>query len=135
KVLNDGSRGAAKLPLPPAALEAFGFRYFSRPIRQIWAHEDGYISFAPDNPDAMNDLDPGPFDRDLLGVGVPPPPQSAMVFWDGLTLGSNGVCYALEGAPGTQKLRVTWRRTCHSVVCTADSLNFTVVLDERNQRI
>lgn len=135
KVLIGGARGAALLPLPASALEGFNFRFYSRPIRQIWAHEDGYISFSPSNPDARNDLDPGPFDRDLRGVGVPPPPQSLMPFWDGLTLGPSGVCYSLEGAPGTQKLRVTWSSTCQTVVCTADRLSFTVVLDERSQRI
>lgn len=137
KVLTGGKRGAELLPLSETALAGFGFRFYGRPIRQIWAHEDGYISFAPDNPDALNDLDPGPFDRDIKGIGVPPPKQSVFPFWDGLTLtGTNGVCYALEGSPGTQKLRVTWARACHTLACdTNNNLNFTIVLDERTGRI
>lgn len=135
KVLTGGARGAALLPLDATALAGFTFDFYGRPIRQIWAHEDGYISFGPNNPDAMNDLDPGSFDRDLLGTGVPPPQQSVMVFWDGLTLGTSGVCYALEGAPGTQKLRVSWTRTCQVAACTSDNLNFSIVLDERTNRI
>lgn len=134
-VLTGGARGAAKLGLPEEVLANFGFRFYGQPIRQIWAHEDGYISFAPNNPDARNDLDPGAFDRDLIGVGVPPPPQSAMIFWDSLTLGGSGVCYAFEGTPGNQKLRVTWANTCQTTTCTSDSLNFTIVLDERTQKI
>jgi hypothetical protein len=134
-VLNDGSHGAKLLPLTDAALSGFGFRFYSRPIRQIWAHEDGYISFGVNSPDPGNDLDPGPFDRDLLGTGVPPPPQSAMVFWDALTISPTGVCYALEGPPGTQKLRITWKGTCQTQACTQDSLNFTITLDEHAQRI
>jgi hypothetical protein len=130
-----GASGAALLTLSEEALAGFGFRYFGRPVRQIWAHEDGYVSFSRNNPDEGGDLDPGAFDRDFAGVGVPPPPLSAMAFWDQLTLGSTGVCYALEGAAGTQKLRVTWARACQTDTCTSDSLNFTVVLDERNGRI
>jgi hypothetical protein len=129
------ARGAALITLSDAALSGFRFRFYGRPIRQIWAHEDGYISFSRANPDAGNDLDPGGFDRDILGSGVPPPPQSAMIFWDQLTLNSTGVCYALEGSPGTQKLRITWARVCQTDTCTTDSLNFTVVLDERDGRV
>jgi hypothetical protein len=135
KVLMGGARGAAQLPLSQDALDNFGFRFYGQPVRQVWAHEDGYLSFTAENPDPNNDLNPGAFDRDLRGAGVPPPSRSAFVFWDGLTLGSQGVCYALEGQPGTQKLRVTWNRTCHTVTCTADSLNFTIVLDERTNRV
>jgi len=135
KVLNDGTRGAAKLVLPDDVLANFAFRFYSQPIRQIWAHEDGYISFEVNNPDGRNNLDPGAFDRDLLGTGVPPPPQSAMVFWDGLTLGANGVCYSLEGSSPNQKLRVTWSGTCQTTTCVSDSLNFSIVLDERTQKI
>lgn len=135
RVLTGGARGAAALPLPTGALEAFAFRFYGRPVRQIWAHEDGYISFTTDNPDPGNDLNPGAFDRDLIGAGVPPPRQSVFPFWDTLTLGDQGVCYALEGTPGTQKLRVTWNRTCHTTTCTADNLSFTIVLDERTNRV
>jgi len=134
-VLTMGARGAAKLNLADDVLSNFGFRFYSQPIRQIWAHEDGYISFEVNNPDARNNLDPGAFDRDLLGTGVPPPPQSAFVFWDGLTLGSMGVCYSLEGTSPNQKLRVTWSGTCQTTTCVTDSLNFSIVLDERTQKI
>jgi len=134
-VLTNGARGAAKLGLSDEVLANFAFRFYSQPIRQIWAHEDGYISFEVNNPDARNNLDPGSFDRDLLGTGVPPPPQSAMVFWDGLTLGPAGVCYSLEGNSPNQKLRVTWSGTCQTTTCTTDSLNFSIVLDERTQKI
>jgi hypothetical protein len=135
KVLNDGSTGAAKLPLSEAALNSFDFRFYGRPVRQIWAHEDGYISFTMNNPDPANDLDAGALDRDLTKTGVPPPPQSAMIFWDTLTLSTTGVCYALEGPAGSQKLRVTWRGTCDIVPCGSDNLNFTIILDEKNDRI
>jgi hypothetical protein len=134
-VLNDGSHGAKTLPLPDTALSGFGFRFYGRPVRQIWADGNGYISFTTANPDPGNDRDPGSFDRDLINMGVPPPPQSAMVFWDTLTVSSTGVCYALEGPPGTQKLRITWKSTCQTQVCTQDSLNFTIILDEHTQRI
>lgn len=135
-VLNTaGAKGAAKLGLSDEALAKFNFRFYGQPVRQVWAHEDGYIAFTPDNPDARNDLDPGAFDRDLRGVGVPPPRQSAMIFWDGLTLGPMGICYALEGSEGNQKLRVTWSGTCQTLACTSDNLNFSIVLDERTQVI
>jgi hypothetical protein len=135
QVLDMGARGAVKLPLEDAVLSGFGFRFYGQPIRQIWAHEDGYISFATDNPDARNDLDPGSFDRQLLGTGVPPPPRSIFAFWDTLTLSSSGVCYALEGTSPNQKLRVTWSGTCQTTSCSSDSLNFTIVLDERTQKV
>jgi hypothetical protein len=136
KVLNDGKRGAVQLPLSQETLDNFSFEFYGQPIRQIWVHEDGYLSFTQNNPDPNNDLDPGPFDRDLIGQGVPPPRQSVFPFWDALTLGPDGVCYALEGSPGTQKLRVTWKGTCHTQTCSAsNSLNFTVVLDERTNRV
>ncbi len=135
RVLTGGARGAAALPLPEGALDAFDFRFYGQPVRQVWAHEDGYISFSTDNPDPGNDLNPGAFDRELTGSGVPPPPQSVFAFWDALTLGETGVCYALEGTPGTQKLRVTWSGACHTTTCTSDRLNFTIVLDERTDRV
>ncbi len=136
KVLVDGARGAVKLPLSPEALEGFSFEFYGRPVRQVWVHEDGYLSFAPDNPDPNRDLDDGAFDRDLRGIGVPPPVQSIFPFWDDLTLGPDGVCFALEGNPGTQKLRVTWKGTCQTLACSAqNNLNFTVVLDERTNRV
>jgi len=133
-VLLPPARGAEKLPLSDDVLGNFKFRFYGQPIRQIWAHEDGYISFTPSNPDANNNLDPGAFDRDLLKIGVPPPPQSIMVFWDQLTL-TGGVCYALEGTAPNQKLRITWAKVCQTQMCTNDRLNFTIVLDERTQRI
>jgi hypothetical protein len=133
-VLLGGKRGAEKLGLSDEALANFNFRFYGQPVRQIWAHEDGYISFSADNPDEANNLDPGALDRDILRIGVPPPPQSVMVFWDQLTL-TGGVCYALEGTPGNQKLRVTWAKTCQTQACTNDRLNFTIVLDERTQRV
>lgn len=136
KVLADGARGAALLPLPAAALEGFSFEFYGKPVRQVWVHEQGYLAFTQNSPDPNNDLDPGAFDRDLIGAGVPPPSQSVFPFWDSLTLGAEGVCYALEGSPGTQKLRVTWKGTCQTVACSAsNNLNFTVVLDERNNRV
>lgn len=128
-----GAKGAAKLGLSDEALAAFNFRFYGQPVRQVWAHEDGYIAFTPDSPDANNDLDPGSFDRDLRGVGVPPPRLSAMIFWDGLTIGPMGICYALDGSPGNQKLRVTWAGTCQTSMCISDNLNFSIVLDERTQ--
>lgn len=135
RVLTGGARGAAALPLPAGALDAFDFRFYGRPVRQVWAHEDGYISFSTDSPDPGNDLNPGAFDRELTGSGVPPPPQSVFAFWDALTLGDTGVCYALEGTPGTQKLRITWSGACHTTTCTNDRLNFTIILDERTDRV
>lgn len=136
KVLNDGTRGAAQLPLPATSLENFSFEFYGQPVRQIWVHEDGYLAFTQTNPDENNDLDAGAFDRDLTGTGVPPPKQGVFPFWDALTPGADGVCYALEGTPGTQKLRVTWKGTCQTVSCSAqNNLNFTVVLDERNNRV
>lgn len=130
----DNERGATLLTINETVLNNFNFRFYGKPIRQIWAHEDGYISFAAENPDPGNDRDPGAFDRNITGVGVPPPVLSAMVFWDSLVL-TDGICYALEGAPGTQKLRVTWAQTCTTTPCGSDSLNFTIVLDERTNRV
>lgn len=136
KVLNDGARGAAQLPLPQGTLDTFGFELYGQPVRQVWVHEDGYLAFTVDNPDANNDLDPGAFDRDLTGLGVPPPRLAVFAFWDALTLGPDGVCYSLEGQPGTQKLRVTWKGVCQTVTCSpTNNLNFTVVLDERTDRV
>lgn len=130
-----GVEGAAKVPLSEAAISNFRFQFYGRPIRQVWVHEDGYISFTTNNPDPQNDLDAGALDRDITGQGVPPPQQSAMIFWDTLTLNQMGVCYALEGSPGTQKLRITWKQTCDISPCGNDTLNFTIVLDERGSKI
>jgi len=135
KVLNDGSTGAAKLPLSADALNNFQFRFYGRPVRQVWVHEDGYVSFTMNNPDEKNDLDAGALDRNLTHTGVPPPQQSAMIFWDTLTLSPTGVCYSLEGPAGSQKLRVTWRSTCDIMPCGNDNMNFTMVLDEKNDFI
>jgi hypothetical protein len=57
-----------------------------------------------------------------------------MVFWDQLTL-TGGVCYALEGTAPNQKLRITWAKVCQTQTCANDTLNFTIVLDERTQAI
>jgi hypothetical protein len=70
-----------------------------------------------------------------VGAGVPPPRLSVMAFWDTLSLSSSGVCYALDGAPGSQKLRVTWAHACLTQECTTDNLNFTITLDETSHQI
>jgi hypothetical protein len=136
KVLVDDSRGPVRLDDLAGALPGFGFWFYGRPLRQIWVHRDGFIAFGRDDPDPAGDLDPGALDRNIVGAGAPPPPQSVMVFWDDLHLRDQiGICYSLQGAPGTQVLRVTWSRACFTFPCTTDSLNFTIALDEASQKI
>ena len=88
KVLTTPGENLAQLPLSVSALEDFSFEFYGQPIRQIWASRDGYLAFTPTSPDPQNDLDPGAFDRDLVGLGVPPPKQGVFAFWDDLTLGA-----------------------------------------------
>jgi hypothetical protein len=135
-VLIDSSRGPVKLDALESALRNFQFSFYGRPIQQIWVHRDGYISFDRDNPDPNGDLDPGPLDRVLTKSGPPPPQRSVMAFWDTLSLRPNvGVCYALQGAPGSQVFRATWRHACLTETCGADDINFTISLDEASQTI
>lgn len=137
KVLIDGSRGPVLLNDLESVLPGFNFQFYGRPIHQIWVHRDGFISFARQNPDPGGDLDPGPFDRELLGIGTPPPPQSVMVLWDKLALREGiGVCYDFRDDPGNQLLRVTWGHAClTNNECTTDDLNFTITLNENGQTI
>jgi hypothetical protein len=136
RVLIDGSRGPVPLDELADALPGFGFRFYGRPLEQIWIHRDGFISLGRDNPDPDSDLVPGPFDRDIVGAGAPPPQRSVMAFWDELSLRLPiGVCYSLQGTPGSQVLRVSWSRACLTFPCTADNLNVAIALSEANQTI
>lgn len=126
------------------ALDVSGFQFYGRPVRHVWVAKDGYISFATSNPEQDGAIAPGPFDRELTGRGVPPPPRSVMAFWDALSLRPEGVCYALDGNPGTQKLHVTWNGACLAQECPSngrnpavpnDSLNFTITLGEADGRV
>jgi hypothetical protein len=135
-VLLNNLRGPVKLDDLESALRAFQFSFYGRPIQQVWVHRDGYISFGRDNPDPNADLNPGALDRGLMNTGPQPPQRSVMVFWDTLSLRpSIGVCYSLQGAPGAQALRVTWRHVCLTETCVTDDLNFTITLDEASQTI
>lgn len=129
-------RGPVKLDSLDAALRDFHFSFYGLPVHQIWIHRDGYLSFGRDNPDPNGDLDPGPLDRVLTNSGPPPPPRSVMAFWDSLSLRPTvGVCYSLQGAPGSQVFRATWRHVCLTETCGADDLNFTIALDEASQTV
>lgn len=125
-------------------LAGSGFQFYGRPISKIWVSKDGYISFSPDNPDPGSTLTPGALDRNITGVGAPPPRQSIMAFWD--TLGLQGsmnnavgkVCYVLEGGGDNRQFRLTWEHACGTVPCTSpspDDLNFTITLEERSHRV
>jgi hypothetical protein len=122
------------VPVPLTALKdtlaASDFQFYGRPVRQVWVARNGYLSFAQDNPDPGGSILPGPFDLDITHVGAPPPRQSVMAFWDKLSLRSTGVCYEVDGNPGTQQLRVTWAGACLTTVCGSDDLNFTITLEE-----
>jgi hypothetical protein len=134
-VLDDGSAAPVRLmSVEPALLDA-GFQFYGRPIRQIWVSKDGYLSFTKDSPDPGTVILPGPFDRDIERLGLPPPRQSVMAFWDSLTLSSAGVCYALVGATRNRQLLVTWAGACLATDCGSDDLNFTIMLEESTQRI
>jgi hypothetical protein len=117
------------------ALMSSDFQFYGRPVRQIWMSKDGYLSFGEDNPDPTGEIRPGPLDRDIRHLGVPPPRQSVMAFWDTLALRPTGVCYEIDGDPGNQQLRVTWGQACLTTECTSDNLNFTVLLDEHSHRV
>ncbi|HEY0477036.1 MAG TPA: hypothetical protein VGD37_05900 [Kofleriaceae bacterium] len=135
KVLADGSRGPVRLTDLEPLLPGFGFRFYGQPIHQIWVGRDGYVSFGRDTPDPNGDLAAGPFDRNLKKLGAPPPPRSVMAFWDKMSMGSQGVCYELDGAPGSQKLRLAWTHACLTDKCGSDNLNFMITLDESNQQV
>jgi len=134
-VLTSGSPVPVRLTALEPELLASQFQFYGRPIRQIWVARDGYLSFAPDNPDPTGVLTPGALDRDINHLGQPPPQQSVMAFWDTLTLRANGVCYSLQGDAPNQQLRVTWEHVCLTSVCGADDLNFTITVDEGSQRV
>jgi hypothetical protein len=135
KVLTDGSSGPVLLDKLGPALAGFGFQFFGRPVHQIWASRDGYISFGRDNPDPDHVLVPGPFDRGIRQVGAPPPQQSVMAFWDTLSLGASGICYELEGTGTSQLVRITWSHACLTQPCSSGDLDFTITLDPSTQRV
>lgn len=116
-------------------LPGFHFQVYGQPIHQIWVSRNGYVSFNGDLGDPNGVLPPGAFDRNLRKLGAPPPPLSVMAFWDKLTMSSGGVCYELDGAPGSQILRLAWTHGCLTDPCGTDNLNFTITLDESNQQI
>jgi hypothetical protein len=135
KVLDGGSTGPVRLMNLEAALLGSDFQFYGRPIHQIWVAKDGYLSFTQDNPDPNHAALPGPFDRDIKHLGPPPPQQSVMAFWSSLSLSPAGICYALEGSPKHQQLRVTWTHACLTDVCISDNLNFTIMLEESSHRV
>ncbi|HEX2685703.1 MAG TPA: hypothetical protein VHN14_03755, partial [Kofleriaceae bacterium] len=134
-VLTDGSTRPARLMALESALLGSGFQFYGRPIHHIWVTKDGYLSFTQGSPDSNGAILPGAFDRDIKHIGAPPPPQSVMAFWTPLSLSPMGVCYALDGAPTHQQLRVTWPHVCLTDVCATDDLNFTITLEEDSQQI
>jgi hypothetical protein len=135
KVFEDGSTSPVRLMNLESELLNSGFRFYGQQIHQIWVAKDGYLSFTQDTPDPNGVLLPGPLDRDIKHIGSPPPQRSVMAFWNTLSLSSTGVCYALEGTPPNQQLRVTWPGACLTDTCTTDNLNFTITLEESSQRI
>ncbi len=125
-----------------SVLMGSGFQFYGRPINKIWASKDGYISFSPDNPDPGGTLTPGALDRNITGVGAPPPQQSIMAFWDTLGLQDamnnavGKVCYVFEGGGGNRQFRLTWEHACATLPCTSsDNLNFTITLEELSHRV
>ena len=134
-VLTDGTSGPVELEALEPSLPDFGFQFYGQPIHKIWVSRDGYISFSRDNPDPQHVLVPGKFDRAFNQVGAAPPPQSVMAFWDTLTLGSSGVCWALEGQAPNQRIRVTWSHACLTQPCAGGTLNFTITLDASTRRV
>lgn len=123
-------------------LSGSGFQFYGRPISKVWVSKDGYVSFTPDSPDPGGVLSPGALDRNITGMGVAPPPQSVMVFWDTLSFRDamnaavGKVCYVLEGSGDDRQLRLTWKHACVTQPCTPpDNLNFTVTLEERSHRV
>jgi len=135
KAFDDGSTRPVRLKDLESALLGSGFRFYDRTIHQIWVAKDGYLSFTQDSPDPNGVVLPGPFDRDIKHLGAPPPQQSVMAFWDRLSLRPTGICYALDGVPPHQQLRVTWPHVCLTDVCTTDNLNFTITLEENSQHV
>jgi hypothetical protein len=134
-VLFGDAVGPVRLTDLEPMLQSSSFEFYGRPIRQVWVSRNGYISFGQDNPDPRGANQPGALDRDIRHLGSPPPLQSVMAFWDKLSLGPRGVCYEIDGAPRSQQLRVTWNHACLTAVCQTDNLNFTITLDEVNQRV
>src|SRR5204862_476811 len=117
----DGSRGPVRLTELEPLLPGFGFQFYGQPIHQIWVARDGYVSFGHDNPDPAGDLVPGPFDRNLVRGGTPPPPHAVMAFWDKMSTSSMGVCYELNGPRGAQSLRLAWTHACLTQPCGSDA--------------
>lgn len=113
----------------------FHFQVYGQAIHQIWVSRSGYVSFNGNQGDPSGTLAPGAFDRNIRKQGPPPPPLSVMAFWDKLTMSSGGVCYELDGAPGSQILRIAWTHGCLTDPCGTDNLNFAITLDESNQQI
>lgn len=136
KVLTDGSRGPVRLDQLSSLLPGFKFQFYGQPIHQIWVHRHGFVSFDRVSPDPNGDLVPGALDRDIRHVGPPPPRRSVMASWDSLAMASGGVCYDLEGPPGSQVLRLEWRHACFSdTSCGPDDLNFMITLEENSKRV
>lgn len=136
RVLADGTAGPVRLTKLEDALAGARFQFYGRQVRQVWVSKDGYLSFAPDNPDPAYALAPGALDRDIRHAGAAPPPRSVMAFWDRLTLRPAGVCYAMSGETGHHVLHVSWLNACLTTPCaTADDLNFTITLEEDSGRV
>jgi hypothetical protein len=135
KVLMNRERGPVALTDLEPLLPSFGFEFYGEPIHRIWVARDGYLSFGREPPDPKGDLTPGPLDRGIQRPGAAPPARSVMAFWDDLSPSSQGVCYELDGAPGSQKLRLAWTHACLTDPCGSDNLNFMITLDESNQQI
>jgi hypothetical protein len=135
RVLVDGSAGPIAIPGIEAELLARDFQFYGRKVGQVWVARDGYVSFAPDNPDPAHALVPGALDRDIRHAGAAPPVQSVMAFWDALALGSAGVCYVIDDTADQRQLLVTWTHACLTTPCVADNLNFTIALEEGTGRV
>jgi hypothetical protein len=125
-----------------SVLPGSGFQFYGRSIDKIWVSKDGYMSFTPDSPDPGGVLTPGALDRNITGVGAPPPRQSIMAFWDTLNfkdatnVAVGKVCYVVEGDGDNRQFRLTWKHACVTQPCTPpDDLNFTVTLEERSHRV
>lgn len=134
-ILQDTDREEVRSPLTPGM--PFPFRFYGRPVSQLWVSDNGYLGLGDDPPMALL-----PSIQSLGVVGGFPPVPGILPFWERLKTSSDGVCLAVDGVPPYRILWITWHDACFlddpSIDCGPleyGRLRFSVGLEETSNAV
>jgi hypothetical protein len=133
-VLATVNDGEATLGAMPFRFSLYGTTYDPSSSAQVWVGTDGYLTLGSQpmarNADIGNSrpLDTPGFDA-----------SGVLAFWDDLTAGPAGICYAVTGSAPDRMMWVTWKEACFKGGACASgqygTLTFGIALQETTNKI